>query len=219
MNKIIFLVSLIQLFGVNAVENKTKLVDIKKINPQITVELVYATPFNFTHARIYDTTICCVLSEVATQLDAIQKELEKMISKQHPKGLGLKIWDGYRPLSAQKKMWDACAKQYPDETERENYISNPAKGGRHTRGTTVDVTIIDRATGKELAMGTGFDDFSKKAWKDYAQLSNEVKKNRKILDTVMEKHGFNGIKSEWWHFDYKDWQHYEPLDVALAQLD
>ena len=198
---------------------KNTLVTIQKIIPTICIELPYATQNNFTHEVIYDCHKCYLLEDVALHLAAVQKDLALMISKNHPKGLGLKIWDGYRPLSAQKKMWDACAKQYPDETERENYISNPAKGGRHTRGTTVDVTIIDLETGKELDMGTGFDDFSKKAWKDYAQLSDEVKKNRKILDSIMEKHGFIGLKSEWWHFDYKDWQHYEPLDVALAQLD
>lgn len=198
---------------------KNPLVNIQKVNPAICIELAYATRDNFTHEVIYDCHKCYLLNDVAMRLDAVQKDLERMVSKEYPKGLGLKIWDGYRPLSAQKKMWDVCAKQFPDETERENYISNPSKGGRHTRGTTVDVTIIDLATGRELDMGTGFDEFSKKAWKDFDQLSAAVKKNRALLDHVMAKHGFNGIKSEWWHFDFKDWRHFEPLDIALAQLD
>jgi zinc D-Ala-D-Ala dipeptidase len=199
---------------------KTPLVNIKTVNPTICVELAYATPDNFTHEIIYDCSKCYLLQDVAMELDAIQKELSRMVSKEHPKGLGLKIWDGYRPLSAQKKMWDACAKQYPDEKERGNYVSNPTKGRLcHARGTSFDVTIIDIATGKELDMGTPFDEFSKKAWKNYDLLSVQVKKNRTILDTIMAKHGFSGIASEWWHYDFSNWQQYEPLDIALCQLD
>ena len=199
---------------------KNNLVNIQKINPTFCIALAYATRDNFTHEIIYDCCKCYLLRDVALRLDAVQKELAKMLSKEHPKGLGLKIWDGYRPLSAQKKMWDACAKLFPDEKEREQYVLNPVNGGgRHTRGTTVDLTIIDLATGKELDMGTVFDEFSKKAWRDYADLSNEVKKNRQLLDAIMQKYGFVGVKTEWWHFDFKDWRQFEPLDISLSQLD
>lgn len=199
---------------------KTQLVNVQKINPTICIELVYATADNFTHEVIYECSKCYLLSTVAVELDAIQKELSLMVSVAHPKGLGLKVWDGYRPLSAQKKMWDACAKQFPNENEREQYVVNPAKGGgRHTRGATVDLTIIDVATGKELDMGTPFDEFSKRAWKDFDQLSDVVKKNRALLDSIMVTHGFTGVKSEWWHYDFKNWQQFAPLDIALAQLD
>ena len=199
--------------------SKNNLVNVLKINSNFCIELPYATSDNFTHEVIYECSKCYLLHEVAMQLDAVQKELSQMISKEHPKGLGLKLWDGYRPLSAQRKMWNICAKQYPDEKERENYVSNPTKGGRHTRGTTIDLTIIDLATGRELDMGTPFDEFSKRAWRDYADLSNEVKNNRALLETIMQKYGFIGLKSEWWHFDFKNWQQHAPLDVALSQLD
>ncbi len=219
MKKYLLLISLLFLASLDAQMRKSTLVNLQKFNPNIRFELAYATKDNFTEEIIYDTSACFILQEVAIKLDAIQKELQKMVSKDHPKGLGLKIWDGYRPLSAQKKMWDACAKQFPDENEREHYILNPAKGGgRHTRGTTVDLTLIDLATGRELNMGTGFDDFSKKAWRDYAGISDEIRYNRKLLETVMAKYDFKGITSEWWHFDYKDWKEYEPLDIPLAYL-
>ncbi len=210
--KKIIIISLLQ-FNCLYLAAKPNLVLVKNVNPSIKIETVYATSNNFTNEVIYECSKCYVLQEVAVRLNEIQKELAA-------KGLGLKVWDGYRPLSAQKKMWDVCAQQFPDENERENYVTNPAKGGgRHTRGTTVDLTIIDLATGKELDMGTGFDDFSKRAWRDCPELSAQVKKNRAILDAVMEKHGFKGIKAEWWHFDLNNWQQFEPLDVALSQLD
>src|SRR5690242_4103277 len=83
---------------------KNNLVNIQKINPTFCIELPYATQDNFTHEVIYDCCKCYLLHTVALRLDAVQKDFEKMVSKEHPKGLGLKIWDGYRPLSAQKKM-------------------------------------------------------------------------------------------------------------------
>jgi zinc D-Ala-D-Ala dipeptidase len=141
-----------------------------------------------------------VRKEVAHALNAVQKELSR-------KGLGLKIWDAYRSLSAQWKLWKIC----PDE----KYVSDPRKGGRHTRGTAVDVTLIDLKTGKELEMPTGFDDFSEKAWNDYAGASSEAIKNRTLLRNVMIKYGFTGIATEWWHFDYKNWQEYPVLDIEL----
>jgi D-alanyl-D-alanine dipeptidase len=217
-NKIVFLLIICPVLA-HTRNDRTKLVAIQKINPNIIVELVYASPHNFTKQRVYEAEICCVLEEVALQLDAVQKELECMISKKHPQGLCLKIWDGYRPLSAQKKMWQACAQQYPDEKERAHYVANPAlDGGRHTRGTSVDVTLIDRATGNELEMGSAFDDFSRKSHRNYPGLSQEVRYNRTLLETVMARHNFKSINSEWWHFDYYTWQDHVPLDIPLCQL-
>lgn len=179
------------------------MVDITKVNSSIKVDCVYATDNNFTGKVIYKESKCYALKEVAQKLDLIQKELEK-------RGLGLLIWDAFRPLPAQKKLWEIC----PDE----KYVSNPAKGGRHTRGTAIDLTLVD-SKGNLLEMPTGFDDLSKKAWSDNNECSFEAKKNRALLKEVMEKHGFKQLPTEWWHFDYNGWQDYPVLDVDFDALN
>lgn len=181
------------------------LVDIKKIDPSIVVDLKYATEDNFTGKSIYTSAVCFVHKDTARALIKIQSELRT-------KNLGLKIWDGYRSPVAQQKLWDVCADAYPDEKEREQYVSNPKKGGRHTRGTSVDVTLVDEK-GNELIMPTGFDDFSIKAWTADTSCSVEAQKNRELLHVIMCKHGFESIKTEWWHFDLIGWRKYPPLEV------
>lgn len=173
-----------------------ELVDLRQVNPNILIDLRYATSDNFTGQRVYDFPHCLVLRPVAVQLDLVQKELEKI-------GFGLKVWDGYRPISAQWKFWQLV----PDE----RYVSNPIKGGRHTRGTAVDLTLIS-LDGKELPMPTAFDDFTEKAHRDYMQLSQEVLDNRSFLQTIMENHGFIGLPTEWWHFDLVGWEEYDPIE-------
>ncbi len=175
---------------------KPHLVDIHTINPRIRVELLYATPRNFTGQVVYDFDRCFVREVVALALDAVQRALELQ-------DLGLKIWDGYRPLSAQWKFWEIM----PDE----RYVSDPRKGGRHTRGTAVDVTLVN-AAGSELVMPTGFDDFSSRAHRDSREAPEEAIRNRELLREVMERHGFVGIESEWWHYDLVGWEKIPLID-------
>lgn len=176
------------------------LIDIKKLDPTIIIDLKYATKDNFTCQIIYPSSVCYVHKDTACALSNVQKELSSM-------KLGLKIWDGYRCPAAQQKLWDVCAVSYPDETERELYVSNPKKGGRHTRGTAVDVTLVNDK-GNELEMPTAFDDFSSKAWTNDATCTARAQKNRDLLHKIMHKHGFESIKTEWWHFDLRGWQQY-----------
>lgn len=187
------------------VSKNADLVDINKIDSTIVTDIKYATKGNFTGQIIYLSSICYVHKDAARTLSNVQKELSSM-------KLRLKIWDGYRSPAAQQKLWDLCAARYPDEKEREQYVGNPKKGGRHTRGTAVDVTLVDEK-GNELEMPTSFDDFSTKAWTTDTTCSAEAQKNRKLLHDIMIKHGFESIKSEWWHFDLKGWQRYPPLDI------
>jgi len=176
---------------------KPPLVDIHAINPRILVDLRYATPHNFTGQIVYDFTRCFVVEPVATALDSVQQTLELQ-------GLGLKIWDGYRPMAAQWKFWEIM----PDE----RYVSDPRKGGRHTRGTAVDVTLVD-GEGRELVMPTEFDDFSARAHRDSRDASAEAIENRERLRAAMEAHGFVGIDSEWWHYDLVGWEGFEIMDT------
>jgi D-alanyl-D-alanine dipeptidase len=92
-------------------------------------------------------------------------------------------------------------------------VSDPRKGGRHTRGTAVDLTLITQ-NGEELPMPSGFDDFSEKAHRTYMDCSPEEIKNRELLEEIMEKHGFVGLPTEWWHFDLVGWEAYPPIDFT-----
>jgi zinc D-Ala-D-Ala dipeptidase len=178
--------------------SKAKLVDIQQLSPKIKLDLRYKTKENFLGKAVYPPTASCLLRpEVAKQLAAVQKSLEAQ-------KLGLKVFDCYRPLSVQHKMW----KIMPDD----RYVANPKVGSRHNRGAAVDLTLID-LSGKELEMPTKFDDFSKKAHANYAGASKTAIRNRKLLKSVMEKQGFSGIATEWWHFDGRNSKQYELLDI------
>ena len=199
-----FLWFLIATYSIPAhLQAQAQLVPVKKIIPTIICDIRYATKNNFTGQQVYNLSECYLLAPVAQALNKVQKELSLQ-------GLGLKIWDGYRPLTAQWKLWHIV----PDK----RYVSNPKNGGKHCRGTAVDVTLVNLKTGKELPMPTGFDEFTERAWANYDNLPDDVKKNRKSLRDVMYKHGFSGITSEWWHFDYKGWRDLPSLDIPLCQL-
>jgi len=180
----------------------TVLVDIQKINPRIRVDIKYATEDNFTGKKLYSAGKCFLRKFVALKLDSVQKELEKI-------GLGIKVWDCYRPLSVQKILWSIV----PDE----RYVANPAKGSRHNRGCAVDLTLVD-SLGNELPMPTKYDDFTEKAHRDYVNLPDTLIKNRQILEDVMKKYGFIPLPTEWWHFDFKGWENFSILDIPLEKL-
>lgn len=164
--------------------------------PDIVVELKYATSDNFTGAVIYPFQDAYLRYCTVKKLMAVQEELA-------PMGLGLKIWDGFRPISAQFRLWEI----YPDDT----YVANPNVGfSNHSRGNAVDVTLVDSG-GSPLEMPTDFDDFSGRADRDYSEIPETPRANAQLLETVMEKHGFQGYSGEWWHFN--DTFRYEPEQV------
>lgn len=179
--------------------NHDELVDVQSIAPDIKIDLKYATEDNFTGQIVYDFQCCLLVREAALRLRDVQSELES-------RGLGLKIWDGFRPVAAQWKFWELV----PDE----RYVSDPRKGGRHTRGTAVDLTLIT-LDGQELSMPSAFDDFSEKAHRNYMDCSEEEIGNREFLQEIMERHGFSGLSTEWWHFDLIGWESYPPIDFTL----
>ncbi len=185
-------------YRLDSCENKN-LVNILSINPRIQIDLRYATANNFTGKIIYDFKQCLLIRKVAKALSCAQNEIELL-------GLGLKIWDGFRPMSAQWEFW----KLIPDE----RYVSDPRKGGRHTRGTSVDLTLID-GQGHELLMPTPFDDFSEKAHQGYTDLPQEAIYNRELLRDLMKRHGFHDFATEWWHFDFAGWENHPPIDILI----
>lgn len=120
------------------------------------------------------------------------------------------MFDCYRPLSIQKQLWALL----PDE----RYVINPRKGSRHNRGAEVDVTLVD-AKGDELEMPTAYDDFSERAHRDHILLPASAIHNRELLEHIMTHHGFQGLATEWWHFDAEGWEHYPVLNQPLELLE
>lgn len=195
------IITLIRIPMVNA-QQSDQLVDIAKLDSTIILDIRYATPNNFTGKAIYTEAKAYLVAPAAKALVEVQKELKK-------RGLGLKIYDAYRPLSAQWKLW----KIKPDP----NYVADPRHGSRHNRGAAVDVTLVD-STGKELPMPTPFDSFSEKAHSNYMDLPDSVIRNRTLLQDVMKKYGFIPLDTEWWHFDYKGWKKYPILDINFEDI-
>ncbi|KKR96750.1 MAG: putative peptidase [candidate division TM6 bacterium GW2011_GWE2_41_16] len=193
-------------------QDKNELVELVTINSSIRLDIRYATTNNFTGKIVYPSARCYLRTEVAHALAAVAKELE-------PLGLGIKVFDGYRPLEVQKKFWDLLSERWPDETERALYVANPNAAPRHCRGTAVDLTLIHLGTGAELEMPSDYDEFSEQALRQYPSMhSDEIRKNCKMLELIMEKHNFEPQPTEWWHFDYHGWQQYAVLDVTFDEL-
>jgi len=191
-----------EIVSLNQLPSWARLVDIRTVNPNIRLDLRYATTNNFLKRKLYTVAKCALRVSVAQKLALVQTDLEKI-------GLGLKVYDCYRPFSVTKQMWEV----WPDP----NYVANPARGSRHNRGAAVDLTLVDR-TGKELEMPTPYDDFTKKAHRDYNGGSRQSRKNRQLLEDAMKKQGFIGITTEWWHFDSEDWQKFAILDISLTEI-
>ena len=179
-----------------------RLVDIRTVNRNISLDIRYATANNFLKQKMYPIAKCALRNSVAQKLALVQTDLEKI-------GLGLKVYDCYRPFSVTKQMWEVM----PDP----RYVANPARGSRHNRGAAVDLTLVDR-TGKELEMPTPYDDFTEKAHRNYQGGSAESRKNRQLLEDAMKKQGFIGITTEWWHFDSEDWEKFAILDISLSAI-
>ncbi|MBS1622046.1 MAG: M15 family metallopeptidase [Bacteroidetes bacterium] len=189
------------------VENNSdkKMVELKSIIPGLVYDIRYATTNNFMHRKMYPgkTNYTFLRKPAAESLLNVQKELNE-------KGLGLKIFDAYRPYSVTMKFWELV--------HDERYVANPAKGSGHNRGIAVDLTIIKLKTGDELNMGTGFDNFTDSAHQVFTDLPKEVLQNRALLKSTMEKYGFKALETEWWHFYLPDGDKFEVLDISFKKL-
>jgi zinc D-Ala-D-Ala dipeptidase len=185
-------------------DSTKRLVDLEEFIPSVVIDIRYATTDNFTDRQLYPYPKAYLRDPAANALRNVQEELESL-------GLGLKIWDAYRPYAATKLMWD-----YVQDSR---YVADPRSGSRHNRGCAVDITLIDLETGKELPMPTTYDDFSERAHLDYDDFSNEIFNNRAFLLDIMQRNGFDPLPSEWWHFDYRDWRNYELMDVSFDELE
>lgn len=162
----------------------TQWTDIGLLEPSIVMDLKYATTDNFVKTKMYECARCFLRPPVAERILEIHRVLQQQ-------GLGLKMFDCYRPRPIQQKLWE----KVPDP----RYVADPAKGSMHNRGGAVDLTIV-KATGEELDMGTPFDYFGEEAYHTYTNHSDEIAQNRKLLKETMEASGFKSIRTEWWHY-------------------
>ncbi len=185
-------------------ENADKqLVELKKYIPGLKLDIRYATKNNFTKQAVYREARAFARAPVAEALKNVQAELEKS-------GLGLKIFDGYRPYSVTVKFFDIASDK--------SFVANPKDGSRHNRGCAIDLTVVNLKTGKELKMPTPYDSFAAAASANYMDLPANVIKNRDLLINVMERQGFRVLDNEWWHFDFIGWKNFELMDIRFDEL-
>lgn len=173
--------------------------------PNIVLDIKYASTSNFTGTAVYNEAKAFARKPVVDALIAVQQQLNQQ-------GLGLKIFDAYRPYAITVKFWKVTPQ------DKKDYVANPKTGSRHNRGCAVDLTLINLATGEELEMPTPYDSFAKEAWPTYENISPTAKKNRDILINAMHQNGFRVIKSEWWHYDFVGWENYPLMDIPFEKL-
>jgi zinc D-Ala-D-Ala dipeptidase len=186
-------------------DSSKKMVELQRLIPFIRYDLRYATTNNFMHRRMYTPRprYTFLRAPAAHALAAVQRELNSQ-------GYGLKIFDAYRPYAVTVSFWELV--------QDERYVANPSKGSGHNRGLAVDLTIIDQKTGKELDMGTGFDNFTDTAHQNFTGLPEAVLKNRQLLRYTMQKHGFAPLETEWWHYYWPNNKDYEVLNIPFNLL-
>ena len=152
-------------------------------------DLRYASKHNVCGHKLYSYPFC-YLHEAAIE------PLKKAIKLAKNLGLKLKIWDTFRPIEVQKYMFD----KFPSNDPNGGFVSNPDGGAiPHCRGVAIDLTLVDE-NGKELDMGTDFDEFSNLAFHNCDNISVEAQRNRLILLGIMTAAGFDFYSNEWWHY-------------------
>jgi D-alanyl-D-alanine dipeptidase len=186
-----------------AADPRQEIVALDKFIPGIRLDIRYATSNNLMHRPVYHTAAAFLRLPAAEALKAVEQQLK-------PMGYGLKIFDGYRPYRVTVDFYEA----YHDS----NFVASPYTGSRHNRGCAVDLTLIDLATGRELEMPTAYDAFTKEASATWPDITEQARKDRKLLQDVMLQHGFVIYPSEWWHFDFEGWKAYPVMDLSFEQL-
>ena len=182
-----------------------ELLEINKEAPSIKLDIKYATIHNFSGVAVYNQARAFARKPVVDALKEIQSELRMQ-------GLGLKIFDAYRPYSVTVKFWKVTP------LAKKEFVANPKTGSRHNRGCAVDLTLIDLKTGEELEMPTPYDSFAAEASPTFEDVSSLQKQNRDLLINIMENNGFKVIKNEWWHYDFNGWDKFPLMDIPFEKL-
>jgi D-alanyl-D-alanine dipeptidase len=187
-------------------ENKREahLIELITLDDTIKLDIRYATENNFTGKKVYSQARAFLQKPAAQGVAAVHKKLRE-------KGLGLVIFDGYRPWAITKLFWETVV------PEQRKFVADPATGSKHNRGCAIDLSIFDLKTGKALPMPSEYDEFTERASPEYSGGTDEERANRDMLRKLMEAEGFIVNPNEWWHFDYKDWERYAIYDISFDE--
>lgn len=186
-------------------KREADLLELIKLDSTIKLDIRYARNDNFVGRPVYTEARAFLQRPAAEALARVHQKLKKQ-------GLGLVIFDGYRPWSVTKLFWEVTTE------DKRKFVANPKTGSKHNRGCAVDLSIYDLKTGKLIDMPSDYDEFTERASPDYAGGSVEQRKNRDFLRGLMEAEGFTVNPNEWWHFDFKNWQEYAIYDIAFSEI-
>jgi D-alanyl-D-alanine dipeptidase len=181
------------------------LMELLKLDPTIKLDIRYATSNNFLGTPVY-TQARAFLQRPAAE--AVTRASQKL----HAMGYGLIIHDGYRPWYVTLIFWNAT----PDK--QKIFVADPKEGSKHNRGCAVDLSLYDLKTGVEIVMPSGYDEMTERAYANYTGGTTEERQRRSMLRKAMTEQGFLVNPTEWWHFDYKDWQQYAIGNVPFEAL-
>jgi len=195
----VFVTMLIYLFPGEG-KAQTQLVNLDSLSTEFSYEIRYATTNNFIGEVLYNCSVCLLQPEVA---EALLKANQFFCEK----GYRIKLYDCYRPLDVQKKMWE--------KVPRPTYVANPdGKGSIHNKGAAVDITL-ETLEGCFVDMGSDYDFFGRAAHIDNYNFSEEILKHRQLLFEGMRKFGFQTVRTEWWHYSFKKNWSYPTLNEPL----
>jgi D-alanyl-D-alanine dipeptidase len=180
------------------------LIELINLDKSIKLDIRYATTNNFMGRQVYPEARAFLQRPAAEAVVRVHTKLKDQ-------GLGLVIYDGYRPWTITKLFWESVS------LEKRVFVADPDIGSKHNRGCAVDLSIFDLKTGKEVPMPSGYDEFSERASPIYTGGTDEERRNRDLLRSLMEGEGFIVNKNEWWHFDHKDWEDFEISDISFAE--
>jgi len=186
-----------------------EMINVKDVIADIEIDIRYNGTNNFTGQKLYSTDECFYSLAGIRALQQIQDSLHNIKQykgRSFPEGLGLKIFDAYRPHTVQYLMYDIVGPPF---------VANPANGSNHNRGSALDLTIIDMQTKEELDMGTEFDFFGDEARHDYTNLPQIVLDNRSLLKSIMLHYNFREYVVEWWHYSYNPALNYPLMDFQM----
>jgi len=183
----------------------TDLVELRTLDPTIKLDVRYSTTNNLFDSVFYSQARAFLQRSPAEALVRVSRKLKAS-------GYGLLVHDGYRPWYVTKVFWDASPQ------DKKIFVADPSKGSRHNRGAAVDLSLYDLKTGKPVEMVSTYDETTDRAYPNYPGGTSLQRWHRDLLRASMESEGFTVYEAEWWHFDYKDWQHYPILNIRFSEI-
>lgn len=183
------------------------LAEINRLDPSVRLDIRYATANNFTGHTLYTQARAFLQRPAARALLQVQRALR-------PQGYGLVVFDAYRPWFVTQSLWDSASAA----DRLKGYVADPRTGSKHNRGCAVDLSLYDLRSGEEIAMPSGYDEFSERAHPAYAGGTEASQRARDLLRAAMEAEGFTVSTEEWWHFNYRDWPKYRLMNVRFEEI-